>query len=79
MTKNPNLKNKNSEGGGGGGSEGGIGEFLLLIYKLTENPNLIFFAGEGDGGEGRGLVYVHKQMFQMTLLLFKEKICGKLF
>ena len=51
---------------------------MNVFDKLTKDPNLIllFFWG---GGEGGGLVNKREQMFQMTLLLFKENTCAKLF
>ena len=55
---------------------------MNVFDKLTKDPNLIllfFFLGGGGGGEGGGLVNIREQMFQMTLLLFKENTCAKLF
>ena len=66
----------------------------IFFYKLTRNPYLtknlffsffIFLGGGGVGGGGGGVngrgrsVYMHDQMFQMVLLLFKENTCAKLF
>ena len=37
-------------------------------------------AGAGDAvGDGRKLVNIREQMFRMTLCLFKENTCAKLF
>ena len=61
---------------------GGGGVLYMDKESLSEKRNFFFFSCYfffGGGGVGGGLVYVHEQMFQMTLLLFKENTCAKLF
>ena len=71
----------------------GGGHIFLQIDKesLSDKKSFFFFfhffggrgelgGGGGGGVNGRGRsVYMHDQMFQMVLLLFKENTCAKLF
>ena len=55
--------------------------FLQVDKESKSKKNLFFFflGGGGDGrGGGRGSEH-NVQMFKMTLLLFKEYKCAKLF
>ena len=60
---------------------------VVFFYKLTRNLYLtIFYFFFSWGGGARGgvkgggrIVYVHEQMFQTAILLFKENTCAKSF
>ena len=49
------------------------------VILLTKNPHLYKEKNGRKEGLVRELENVSKQMFQMALLLFKEKNCSKLF
>ena len=53
LTKNPNLKNKNSEGGGV--REGGDWRISFINLQIAKESKSDFFCGGGGGGgEERG-------------------------
>ena len=49
---------------------------MIFFYKLIKEPKsffFFFFFAFGAGGSEEGTkINIHKQMFQMALLLFKE-------
>ena len=59
-------------GGGCGAGRGG----MIFFYQVDQRTQVFFFFffafGAGGGSEEGTKINIHKQMFQMALLLFKE-------